>query len=184
MSYLYNPPPSGIYGDPAMRELALAGASSEQPGSLFDVFGIPGMTTPADNDAPARQQLAEVLYNGYILSNPNVPDNLDLINALLVSRGYPDRSFQLGVTGGDRYLDAAGNVRSSTNHAIVPGADRTSPHLDVNGARAVDLQVTGIPNDVFDQVLRQTNFAPGMTLRYPDGHTHISLPPQFGLPRR
>jgi hypothetical protein len=58
MSYLYNSPPSGIFGDPAMKDLALNGASSGQLGSFFDVFGIPGATTPAEDNAPARQQLA------------------------------------------------------------------------------------------------------------------------------
>jgi RHS repeat-associated protein len=120
----------------------------------------------------------------YVRNNPMLwSDALGLkidlyrLNQAIVDRGLLDDSFTLKVTGGDRYLDCAGGVRSLKTHEIVPGSDRTSPHLIKNGARALDLRVTGVSNSLFDSALRGTDFAPRYTQRYRHTrHTHISLP--------
>jgi hypothetical protein len=168
-----------------MEYLALQSAASGQPMSDLNVFGIPNAAPSTNDTTPLLQRLAEVINNGYAISNQNVSDNLDRLNAAIMGLGYPNNSFRLRVTGGDRYLDANGNVRSSTTHEIVRRADRTSSHIVTNGARAADLSVEGVPDDVFDRALRETDFDPAMTEReYDNGHTHISLPRRLGLPQR
>ncbi|MFZ5503509.1 MAG: RHS repeat-associated core domain-containing protein [Pseudomonadota bacterium] len=123
----------------------------------------------------------ELSTGGYVLNNPQVTANLQALNQAIIKQGLNNSNFQLTVTGGDRYRDAAGNVRSSTNNEIIPNASPTSPHLIERGARACDLSVSGVPNDVFDRALRDTDFIPQNTIRdYDDGHTHIGLP---NLPR-
>lgn len=118
-------------------------------------------------------------WGNYVLSNPQVRSNLERLNQIIVDSGIPDSSFTLRVTGGDRYQDCEGNIRSSTDDSIVADSSETSPHLISRGARAADLSVTDVNNLVFDNALRQTDFLPANTLRnYPDEHTHIALPNQ------
>ncbi|PLX40040.1 MAG: hypothetical protein C0608_10075 [Deltaproteobacteria bacterium] len=118
-----------------------------------------------------------IIWDQYVLSNPHVKNNLRQLNTAIVALGHSDSSFTLRVTGGDRYKDQCGDIRSSTDDSIVKGSSQTSPHLISRGARAVDLSVTGISNNVFDEALKRTKFLPANTLRnYADGHTHIALP--------
>jgi RHS repeat-associated protein len=119
-----------------------------------------------------------VELGNYVLSNSFVIANLYRLNQAIVDRGAPDTSFVLRVTGGDRYLGCAGEIRSATDDRIIRNTDSTTPHLWDNGARAVDLAVTGVSNAVFDAGLVDTDFSPAYTdRRYSDRHTHISLPP-------
>lgn len=117
-------------------------------------------------------------WGNYILQNPQVRADLERLNQEIINQGgLADADFVLQVTGGDRYIDPAGNIRSATTGEIVRGATRTSPHLIERGARAVDLRVTGVPDAMFDRALRNTEFLPANTQRgYADRHTHISLP--------
>lgn len=93
------------------------------------------------------------------------------------NQGICDDKFVLRVTGGDRYVDSDGKHRSVTDGSIIKNSDPKSPHLLERGARALDLDVTGIPNATFDKALRKTDFSPTSTRRdYKDGHTHINLP--------
>ncbi len=118
-----------------------------------------------------------IIWGKYVLSNPYVKNNLRQLNTAIVALGLSDSSFTLRVTGGDRYKDQCGDIRSSTNGQIVSGSSKTSPHLISRGARAVDLVVSGVSNKIFDKALKRTRFLPANTLRnYPDGHTHIALP--------
>jgi len=113
----------------------------------------------------------------YLVKNQNVRDNLVSLNQEIVNSGIPDDNFVLKVTGGDRFRDPEGIIRSSTTNEPVPNSSQTSPHLIERGARAIDLQVIGVDDDIFDKALKKTEFLPANTLRnYPDGHTHIALP--------
>jgi len=129
-------------------------------------------------------------WNNYILNNELVIRNLIRLNQEIVNSGIKDDEFTLSVTGGDRFRDNCGKIRSATEYSIVPGSSETSPHLIERGARAVDLSVSGISDEVFDKALGKTEFLPANTERgYPDGHTHIGLPntqkyyyPNYGKP--
>lgn len=120
--------------------------------------------------------------NGYKISNPHVLSNLhDLVKELISILG-DDADFSITVTGGDRYMDEMGNIRSSTTGEIVCDSEGkptlpSSPHLDSFGARAVDIRGlgrSGIPKDAFDQAIKNTNFDTGPN--YSDNHIHLELP--------
>lgn len=128
-------------------------------------------------------------YGGYVLTNPLVRSNFDLLNSLIVRSGIDDDCFVLRVTGGDRYRDPTHPqvICSSTNNAIVPNADPHSPHLVERGARAVDFVIQNdttkcnckpVTNALVDQLLTSTDFSAANTRRnYAEGpHTHINLP--------
>ncbi len=128
-------------------------------------------------------------YGGYVLSNPLVRQNFDLLNSLIVQSGISDDCFILRVTGGDRYRDPSNPslIRSATNNAVVPNADPHSPHLVDRGVRAIDFTIQNntkqcdckpVTNALVDQMLMSTDFSAANTRRnYPEGpHTHINLP--------
>jgi RHS repeat-associated protein len=114
---------------------------------------------------------------GYVITNPLVRSNLERLNQTIINFDYSNNDFVLRITGGDRYRDKDGHIRSLTDDSIVCDSSQTSPHLIERGARAVDLQVIGISNELFDRALRMTDFSSANTRRnYKDGHTHINLP--------
>ena len=117
-------------------------------------------------------------YGGYVVTNPNVRENLNRANENIVNRGIPDNSFVIQITGGDRYRDTSGSIRSVTNNRIVPNSSQTSPHLLERGARAVDLGVSGVSEGEFREALRGTDFnqvTPPSSYRE-NPHFHLSLP--------
>ena len=128
-------------------------------------------------------------YGGYVISNPLVRTNFDLLASLIVQSGIADDCFVLRVTGGDRYRDPTNPslIRSATNNAVVPNADPHSPHLVERGARAIDFVIQNnakqcnckpVTDALVDQLLMSTDFSAANTRRnYPEGpHTHINLP--------
>ena len=120
-----------------------------------------------------------VIYSGQVVLNPLVVQNLTRLDEALPGR-------DIVVTGGDRYRDRAGNIRSASNGSIVTNASQTSPHLYERGARAADIYVAGASNrEIADAVRMSTDFSPGNTTHYDDGHTHVALPPSvsFYLPQ-
>jgi hypothetical protein len=126
-------------------------------------------------------------YNGYVVSNPMVRLNFDILNSLIVQSGIDDTGFVLSVTGGDRYRDPNNPslIRSTTNGSVIPNASPHSPHLGERGARAIDFVVQNkkgcgckpVTDAVVDQALWGTDFDLSSTQRnYPEGqHTHINL---------
>jgi RHS repeat-associated protein len=123
-------------------------------------------------------------YGGFVLCNDLLHQNLARLNDAIARLGNcRDEDFTLRITGGDRFRDPQGRHRSSTTNEVVPNSDRNSPHLRDNGARAVDISVEGVSNELFDAALRLTDFLSANTRRYADGHTHIALPnrPEFYL---
>jgi RHS repeat-associated protein len=118
-------------------------------------------------------------WGAYAINNPFVRYNLWRLNREIIKCGISDDKFVLQISGGDRFKDLLGKIRSLTNYEIVKGSDPKSPHLLENGARAVDLYYRGISDEIFDAALRKTEFSPENTRRgYSDGHTHINLPNQ------
>jgi RHS repeat-associated protein len=127
-------------------------------------------------------------YNGYVVSNPMVRLNFDILNSLIVQSGIDDNCFVLLVTGGDRYRDPKNPqiIRSATNGSIIPNASPRSPHLRERGARAIDFVIRTkrqcnckpVTDSLVDQTLPWTDFDLDSTERnYPEGpHTHINLP--------
>jgi RHS repeat-associated protein len=126
-----------------------------------------------------------IIFGNYVLNNPILVNNLQRLNQEIVNLGIRDADFTLRVTGGDRYRDQAGNIRSSTDNQKINNSDPNSAHLIENGARAVDLDITGVTREIFNKALGKTDFDPAGTL-YPESypkepHTHIRLPnkPQY-----
>jgi RHS repeat-associated protein len=56
-----------------------------------------------------------VNLNGQVVGNPYVLANLQRLNGVIIELGIPDDKFELRVTGGDRYLDFDGTIRSLTD---------------------------------------------------------------------
>lgn len=123
--------------------------------------------------------------DGYAFSNPRVVDNLKRLRQAIVHQGISADDFSIRVSGGDRDRDTDGVIRSSTNHEVVKGASPTSPHLVERGARAADIVVKGVPREVFERALSETEFLPANTQYYEDGHTHVALPnrPEYYAPK-
>jgi hypothetical protein len=142
--------------------------------------GINLFTYVENNPANFADSLGlRIEWNNYILSNLRVIRNLIRLNEEIIKLGKKDDEFVLSVSGGDRFKDSQGNIRSVTTYEIEEDSSLTSPHLVTRGARAVDLCVSGVSNTLFDKALRKTEFAPANTERdYPTApHTHIALPP-------
>ena len=123
--------------------------------------------------------------DAYVFSNPRVIDNLKRLHRAIADQGVSPNAFSIRVSGGDRYRDPDGAHRSSTNDEVVEGSSPTSPHLVDHGARAADIVVKGVPRDVFERALRDTEFLPENTQSYDDGHTHVGLPnrPEYHAPK-
>ncbi len=119
-----------------------------------------------------------IKWGSQVLNNPFVILNLYRLNQAIIDQGLADDSFTLLVTGGDRYRDCNGQIRSLTDYSVVTDSSQKSEHLIENGARGVDLRVNGAGNEVFDRALLVTDFSPWNTNRnYPKSpHTHIALP--------
>ncbi|UCE67636.1 MAG: RHS repeat-associated core domain-containing protein, partial [Candidatus Zixiibacteriota bacterium] len=139
--------------------------------------------------------------------NPNVRRNFELLNEAIMAMGYPDDSFTLYVTGGDRHPNRFGIHVDLGDGKEVPDSDSKSPHLLSRGARAIDFKLIGLnitPSEqrsIIDCALLKTEFAAfntepkneyGTEPVYEKGHIHIALPmsefPQkyymYDLPQR
>ena len=103
----------------------------------------------------------EVLYGDIVLSNPVVKDQLDRIDKALPGT-------DVRVTGGDRYIDPDGNIRSSSNNNIIPNSAKKSQHLD---GTAVDFSLSDMsPGKEFIE-----GFFDWSKTDYDDGHVHGDL---------
>ncbi len=69
----------------------------------------------------------------------------------------------------------------------MPNASQTSPHLYGRGARGVDIAVPNATDrQIRDAARDKTSFSDPNTTSYPDGHTHVGLPPysQYKIPKK
>ena len=120
----------------------------------------------------------------FVLSNPHAMDELRQLNSAIVGLGYADESFTIRITGGDRIIDSNGVIRSATDNTIVAGAAPNSRHLVTQGARGIDVQVSGVAAADLSKALAVTNLRL-LNVTYGDGHKHLDLPAtQWFAPRR
>lgn len=128
----------------------------------------------AENDATSK-----VDYNGYVLKNSQVQNELQVLNNNLIDLGYPDDTFTILVTGGDRYRDTNNQniIRSSTTGIAEKDFQKAknSQHLDEWGNSAVDIDYIGVPKKDFQNALEKTKFSGYSSDAYSRKHTHISL---------
>jgi RHS repeat-associated protein len=122
-------------------------------------------------------------WGGYVLTNPIVISNLQWLNQNIINSGFNDNQFTIRVTGGDRYIDRSGVIRSLTNNSIVEESAKNSPHLIEEGARGVDFTISGVSGDVLEKALQGTEFDLSKTYqeRRRDRHGHTSLPDEPGF---
>jgi len=88
-----------------------------------------------------------------VLSNQTLIQKLKKFDKA-VSRlsGKPINSYNFVITGGDRYLDDNGLVRSATNNLHIEESKSDSKHLQEFGAKALDLRLAeGISYDILKQ---------------------------------
>jgi hypothetical protein len=106
-----------------------------------------------------------VIYGMNVVSNPKVRNALDRMDKALPGT-------DVIVTGGDRYYDDEGNIRSSSNHEIIPNSAPYTSHLANVG---VDFALSNMTpskdllNDYFD-----------WSKDYSDGHFHGDLRSENG----
>lgn len=105
-----------------------------------------GEEVGTEEDKPAG-----VDYNGNVLENSKVKEGLARMAKLMPGR-------KIKVSGGDRYLDKDGNVRSATNNKIIPNSGPSSPHLYENGARGVDIYIPGATRNEIKNAAEQAGF--------------------------
>jgi hypothetical protein len=111
--------------------------------------------------------------------NDRVWDELHKLNQSLIEMGYDNDKFTIEVTGGDRYRDAAGRIRSLTNDSVItrPGAVSESPHRVDRKCSAVDVTVRGVARADFERAIQGTDFVQQIPPeRYPQNpHWHLRL---------
>ena len=120
----------------------------------------------------------------YVIQNPRMIRALIRFNNNLVSiTGKQTSEFVMEVTGGDRYEQFIGlaygaiNAHTSrTYNSVVWKSDPYSPHLEGNGARAIDLSLPqGITADQLEAAAAKAGFTQVLITQYKDGHFHLTL---------
>ncbi len=145
-----------------------------------------GATTAAYGYLFNHLTLERSSINGekFKLSNPNAMDELVKLNSAIVNLGYADDSFTIRITGGDRYADTNGVIRSATDDSIIKGSALNSRHLTSQGARSIDVSVSGVATADFQRVLATTNLSL-LNVTYEDKHLLLDLPAsKWFAPRR
>ena len=103
----------------------------------------------------------EVINEGIVLNNPAVNARLESLDKALP---YTD----VIVTGGDRYRDTDGNIRSSSNNEIIPNSAQKSQHLEQS---AVDFALSNMsPTREFIE-----KYFDWVSMDYSDKHIHGDL---------
>ncbi|UCE65571.1 MAG: RHS repeat-associated core domain-containing protein [Candidatus Zixiibacteriota bacterium] len=117
----------------------------------------------------------------FVFANQVVVENLIALNQAIIDQGYPDDSFTIRITGGDRYLDADNIIRSVTNNYPINNSESESMHLREFGAGAADFALEGICEadkmEVFLKAFKATEFD-AFEGPYDDKarHLHVQLP--------
>ena len=117
-------------------------------------------------------------------SNPVVIANMQQLNQNIInSTGLANNQFTIRVTGGDRYVDQFGVIRSLTNNEQVKNSARNSAHLIDEGARGIDFSISGIGREVLEDALSGTEFDLSKTYqeRVRDRHWHTQVPDEPGF---
>jgi RHS repeat-associated protein len=152
-----------------------------QPDSIGILSGDTNLYRYAENNPISGVDRfgLKVDYGSNIVTNPRVRANVEQLNTNLINRGYPDDSFTIRITGGDRHMSTDG-MASLSNSEIVTNYNK-SPHLLESGARAVDFNIDGaVKKDDIKKAIDGTEFLPENTIgpeKYPDApHYHVALP--------
>lgn len=103
----------------------------------------------------------EVIYGNIVVSNPLVRNALERLNATLPNS-------DIIVTGGDRYIDKNGNIRSSSNNQIISNSAPKSTHLE---GLAVDFEISNL-TPTKELILE---FFDWVKMDYADRHIHGDL---------
>jgi RHS repeat-associated protein len=102
----------------------------------------------------------EIINDGFVISNPDIIQALEAIDSALPGT-------DIIITGGDRYLDSDGNIRSSSNNEIIPNSAQYSTH---NMGLGVDFAASdaSVPLDLVNEFFDWSK-------AYKDGHIHGDL---------
>jgi hypothetical protein len=148
--------------------------AGSNPVSYSDPYGLCPTPPCQDNPYSIRVGGRELNPDGYVLTNSVLRSNIAQLYQEIVNKVGNDR-FTFQVTGGDRYRDSEGAIRSATNNEVVTNSSPTSPHLQERGARAADLRIQGVSDATVNDAAKKTDLNPP-TRGYEDGHTHVQLP--------
>jgi len=176
------PPPSQTGGGIVLPNPDPGAVVDQSFTSLSPEAGGPPSVLPPNNlFAGPGAPLLTVNYNGQVVRNPHVRDELAKLRAGLDVEGHSN--IDLVVTGGESYYDAAaGRSISLTDGSVIPKRGSGSAHHIEYGARDVDVRRVGIPDADFKSVVRTyTNFD-RMGNDYSDGHWHLGLPHTYNCP--
>ena len=146
-------------------------------------FTLSEVVVSSQNTLSIKVDGRELNPDNYALSNSAFPGNIASLYTNLVSEVGND-DFQFKITGGDRYIGDDGKVYSSTNNSWIRKAGTRSPHIESNGARAVDLRIKFndgrlVPLNTVKQALKGTDLIldpNALPKHYPDKHYHLQLP--------
>ena len=120
----------------------------------------------------------------FSLSNPHAMDELVKLNSALIDLGYADEKFQIRITGGDRYIDSVGDIRYATDDQRIPSSAKDSRHLISQGARDIDVNISGVSQTDLTKALATTDLKL-LNVVYGDKHLHFDLPAsKWFAPRR
>ncbi|MEO6883115.1 MAG: hypothetical protein ABI199_03720 [Bacteroidia bacterium] len=113
----------------------------------------------------------------YVLSNKALIQKLKAFDiALSAISGRDIHSYKIPITGGDRYRDKDGKIRSRSNGGIIGKSASQSRHLQENGALAVDLATGGWDLKTLEKAAKKA----GLRINpdgepYTDGHFHLDM---------
>ena len=136
-------------------------------------LGLPNGEPPSGPFEPSTTR-GELNFDGYVVRNPAVRENLQRLRTAMDAEG--NKGTSLNVTGGESYQAADGRVRSVTNDSVISNRRSNSAHNIENGARGVDLRATTMEHKKFMQIVRAATDFTNNTNAYEDRHEHLGLP--------
>ena len=115
----------------------------------------------ANDMCESVNQRGVVDYRGHVVQGKHIRDTMSSM-----SNDFPYS--EIYVTGGDRYRDSLGNIRSSTNYEIIQNSAKNSGHI---GSMAIDFKISNFTPS--DNYLRQ--YFDYINTNYFDNHIHGEL---------
>ncbi|MCE1189062.1 MAG: hypothetical protein LWX56_07960 [Ignavibacteria bacterium] len=114
--------------------------------------------------------------NGYVFCNSKIVTAVQKFNeAICRLTNMKSDDFKLQISGGDRYKDANGAIRSKSNNSIVSNSVKDSPHLQSNGGRGVDIiYPSNVPLNVLEKAAEMAGLTKNVWV-YNDNHFHLGL---------
>ena len=112
---------------------------------------------------------------GMVLSHPELCEAVVSLYSE-IRRLMPDTDFRFEVSGGDRYRDEFGAIRSSTDFQVIPDSAPLSQHIE---GTAVDI-IVGAPREIVLRARERSPFRGGYISDHYFEHPHW----HFALPRQ